>query len=168
MAKSKPMTQKKMITRIAIALAVVIHGTTILYMGGGVLPLQLPYPAELGGDAFSWLFTMFFVVRAIHRPWREARIAAGVFFGLGAIIYSVAEPFLSVILLILLAHIVATFFWARSINRRVKKEEKKKKKREKKRQAAEQHAQEPVEQPVQESVEEHAQAPIEEHTEEEQ
>ena len=174
MAKSKTWTQKKMITWIGIALALTLHVPSIVLLGGGV-----PYSLVLVVDAFVWLFTMFFVVRAVHRPWREWRITAATFFAVGCVITAFVDLGIGsgkqTAGGLILGWVIVTYFSARDINKRVKKaeeekEEKKKKKREKrekKRQAAEQHAQEPAEQPVQESVEEHAQAPVKEHTEEE-
>ena len=161
---------KKMTKKIGIALALTLHVSSIIFGGG------IPYPLLLVTDIFLWFFTMFFVARAVHRPWREGRIAAASFFVVGCLITTFMLPGVGLAnpLFVPITWVVATYFVARDINRRVKrleeekKEEKKRKKREKKRQAAEQHAQEPVEQPVQESVEEHAQAPVEQHTEEEQ
>lgn len=131
------------------------------------------------GIAFDFFFSWFFIARAIHRPWRKARVAFAVAIGLlfpmrkiaSAIVLEIesnipsieeAEELGGLIALVaVVSWLVATFFGARSINRRVKKtedkrkkKEKKERKREKKRQAAEQHEQESVEQHAQEPVEE--------------
>ena len=132
---------KAMIKNIGIALAVVIHVPNIVF-----LDRSIPYPLLLVLDAITWFFVMFFVARAVHRPWREGRIATATFFVIGCVVFAFSEPWIGSgkapgVLIIM--WIVGTYFTARDVNRRVKKAE------EEKRQA--------VEQPAQESVEERAQ-----------
>ena len=161
-----------------------------------LVPFALFYEelvASEGGDSFSawfglvvtWLIGMFFIMRAVHRPWRKGRVAAAVWIGLfialggllEGLILAELDPAVSglseeealetlggMALVFFIAWMIAASVWTRSINKRVKKteerrkkKEKKKKKRAKEKPVTEQPAQESVEEHVQESVEEHAQ-----------
>ena len=96
------------------------------------------------GLVVMWLIGMFFIVRAIHRPWRKARIAAsvwiGLYFTLGGIlpvfldglVYEYPEELFVAWVINVIAWVIAASYWTGSINKRVKRAEERRKKKEKK------------------------------------